>query len=142
MKKKLVALFLLLISLTALSADKERHRLMAQRLKDYEIPSTSTQPNKAVVYFSSRDDVDQIDLTEVSIDSFDVSDGKIEITRPTSTYDGVVTIQEVHNCQADYGEVEIRVNKLIVQTDRLPVRVRCQNSTGEYREFYKTIEKL
>jgi hypothetical protein len=142
MKLLFTIFFSFLIINVSYGADKERHRLMAQRLKDYEVPSTSTQPNKAVVYFSSRDNIDDIDLTEVSIDGFDVSDGKIEITRPTSTFDGVTTIQEVTNCQADYGEVEIRVNKLIVQTDRLPVRVRCQNATGEYREFYKTIEKL
>lgn len=142
MKKILLLSLSFLMLNVSYSADTERHRLMAQRLKDYEIPSTSNQPNKAVVYFSSRDNVDSIDITEVTIDGFDVSDGKIEITRPTSTFDGIVTIQEVSNCQADYGEVEIRVNKLIVQTDRLPVRVRCQNSTGEYREFYKTIEKL
>lgn len=142
MKKILLIISIFTMSIS-FAADQERHRSVTQRLNnEYNLASQSTQPNKAVVYFSSRDDVDQIDLTEVSIDGFDVSDGKIEITRPTSTFDGVVTIQEVTNCQADFGEVEIRVNKLIVQTDKLPVRVRCQNATGEYRETYKTIEKL
>lgn len=142
MKKIFIIISFLIFSGNLFAQDKERSRLMTQRLKDYEIPSTSVQPNKAVVYFSNRDNVDLIDITEVFIDSFDLSDGKIEINRPTSTFDGIITIQEVTNCQSDFGEVEIRPNRLIVFTHRLPVRVRCQNAGGEYREFYQTIEKL
>lgn len=139
---KLVLLFSLFISSMVYAADVERHRIVKQRLDGYENALKSVQPNKAIVYFSSSLNVDAIDTAEVVIDSFDISDGNIEITRPISTDDGNITIQQVTRCEADFGEVEIQPNKLIVFTERLPVTVFCTDDNSEYREAYGTIEKF
>lgn len=140
MKTLLVILTLSLTS--AFAADKAKHQAMTMKLNEYITAAQSTSPNKALVYFSSSIDVDKIDYQEVMIDGSDVSDGKIEITRPTSTRNGDVAINpNITECQADLGEVTIQPSKLIVHTDKLPVRVLCKNNNGSYREFYQTIFK-
>lgn len=138
---------LLVVSLSALTlsvfaADKAKHQAMTLKINEYVTAGQSTSPNKSFVYFSSSLDVDKIDWQEVSIDGPDVSDGKIEITRPTSTRNGDVAINaNITECQANLGEVTIQPSKLIVHTDKLPVSVLCKNNNGSYREFYQTIYK-
>lgn len=141
-------IFLLILSLSvtsAFAADKVRHQQMTQKMNEYLGPAGSASPNKAVVYFSSRDNVDLIDYQEVSIDDADVSDGVVEITRPNSARNGILTPAQVAvpmtNCQADKGEVTIQPSKLVVYTTTLPIRVRCQDSSGNMRQFFQTIYK-
>lgn len=144
MNKLLVILISLTIS-SAYSADKVRHQQMTQKMNEYIGPAGSASPNKAVVYFSSRDNVDLIDYQEVSIDDSDVSDGVVEISRPTSARNGILTPGQVAasmtSCQADKGEVTIQTSKLVVYTTTLPVRVRCQDASGNMRQFFQTIYK-
>lgn len=139
--KRVFLIFAIMISSTVFSADKQRHKDMSLLLANYVLSAQSTSPNKALVYFSSRDNIDQIDYVEVLIDNADVSDGNVEITRATTVTNGHITIKPLESCQADFGEVTIQPAKLIVFTDRLPVRVRCTGNGGEYREFYQTIFK-
>ena len=141
MKKAILLLMIMGIS-NIYAADKAKHQQMSLKLNEYIIAAESTQPNKALVYFSSKTDVDKIDWQEVTIDGPVVTDGKIEITRPTSTRNGDVAIDpNITECQADFGEVTIQPSKLVVLTDKLPVRVLCKNNSGSYREFYHTIFK-
>ena len=140
--KSIIFIISLIITNGAFAADKAKHQQMKLKLDEYIIAAESTEPNKAVVYFSSRTDVDEIDYQEVVIDGPVVTDGKIEITRPTSVRNGDVAIDpNITECQADLGEVTIQPSKLIVFTDRLPVRVLCKNNSDSYREFYHTIFK-
>lgn len=142
---KYIAIITCLVSLSAWSADKVRHQAMTNTLNEYTAPAGSSSPNKSLVYFSSRDNVDLIDYQEVAIDDADVSDGVVEITRPVAARNGVLTPAQVAtpmtSCQADKGEVTIQASKLLVYTTSLPVRVRCQDSSGNMRQFFQTIYK-
>lgn len=140
--KKLITFVLCALSLSAFAADKTRHQTMTSKLNEYVGAAGSASPNKALVYFSSRDNVDLIGYQEVSIDDADVSDGILEISRPVSALPaGIYTPAQVAitltQCQADVGEVVIQANKIVVSTTTLPVRVRCQDSTGNYRQFFQ-----
>ena len=139
MKKILFLLFF--ITLTVNGADKQRHKDMSTVMNNYLGASKSTTPNKALVYYSSRTDIDHIDYEIVTIDSSDVSDGAVEITRGSNPKNKNITVTQLEACQADYGKVTIQATKLIVYTDRLPVSVRCTGASGAYREFYQTISE-
>jgi hypothetical protein len=142
MKKILFLILAITFTNISFGADKAKHRQMSLKLNEYVTASTSSEPNKSLVYFSSSVDVDKIDYQEVTIDGPNISDGKIEITRPTTTRNGDVAIDpNITECQSDLGEVTIQPSKLIVFTDKLPLRVLCKNNTGSYREFYQTIFK-
>lgn len=134
-------LLVLLLSFSAFAVDKEYHRVLALKIKEYQISATSDTPNKAFVMFKDKSaGPDSVDYIEVSMIDSNVADGNVIISRPTSTTNGKVVLRELEKCQADYGVVQIQANRLIITTDRLPIRVTCWDSSDEYSEFYQTFK--
>jgi hypothetical protein len=142
--KNLFLLFILIISANSFAQDKILHRNMTQKLNEYILPAQSTSPNKALVYFSNRDFVDKIDYQEVNI-QVDLSAGVVQIDLPSSGRNGTLSAAEVATimtkCQSDAGEVTIQSGRLIIYTDRVPNKVRCESSNGVWRQFYVTMFK-
>lgn len=143
--KTLMIIILLSLSANIFAADKIKHKQMNDFLNDSFLATKSTTPNKALVYFSNDLNPDAIGSAIVAIDSADVSDGQLIITRPTTSTNlqippATITGTTLTSCQADFGEVTITPTQLIVYTDRLPVGIKCIGS-GNMRMFFTTIQQ-
>lgn len=145
--KTLFISFLILASSFAHSADKQLHKDMNAWLNSKFLATQSTTPNKALVYISNDTNADFIGKQIVAIDSPDVTDGQIVITKPTTSIDKQIpdaTVASISSsltsCQANFGEVTITPTQLIVYTDRLPISILCKG-TGGMRMFFTTIQE-
>ena len=146
---KFLTLLLFMVAMNSFAVDKQRHIDMSNYLNSMLIKLESTTPDKALVYITDKSNVDSIDTAIVDIDSYDVSDGQLIITRPVQSdlahaneNPAYVTLNpNITKCQADYGVVDIEPTRLIVKTSVLPVRVVCQNASGTYIESYKTFKQ-
>lgn len=137
--KKILIFLLISLTNTVFGADIQRHKEMNNWLATTILPANSTTPNKALVFISDAGNVDLIDRAQAQIDNNDITDGTIVITRPLATINGIVPIESLEACQADYGSVVIQGNTLVVSTTKLPISVRCTGRNGVYREFYRTV---
>lgn len=133
----LILFCLTIPAIAQISVDKNMAIDFTNRTKAYEQSRKSKTPNKAVVFISNKVNPKYMDLEEVSIDSNDVSDGRIVINRPTSSFK-----RPLIDCKSEMiGVVTFNDNSITVPTTSLPVRVLCYGENGNYREAYTTIQK-
>lgn len=128
---KYLGLLLVLFSVSAHAANKEHAQEITQELQKWVTPSQSATPDKALLYRSNANNVDD---TSVSTGiSLNVANGVVEITRGETL--------SLTKCSADYGPVTIEPTKLKVATTHLPVRVLCSTQDGGLRAFYTTYKQ-
>ena len=138
--KSFITIVALIMSVSSFAVDKEKSKQTSNKLAEYLARSASTTPDKAFCYISDRDDPDDHEVQETTIDSADVTDGKIIITRCTKTSTGVKI--PLTNCDVDKGTADLpNNNEIHVSTDRLPIRIKCVGDNGKHREFYKTFQE-
>ena len=135
---KLIFLLSLFMSFSICALDKEAARIYSNLTESYSEKIKSSNPNKVVVFISSRIEPDYMDLKEVNMDSADLLDGQVEIERPTNSS----KIRTITTCRSEQGNVQLFPDKIIVSTLRFPVRVLCSGDEGNYREAYSTFENI
>ena len=135
-----IIILISILSTNVFAVDKEKAKQTSAKLAEYLARSVSTTPDKAFSYISDRDDQDADEVAETTIDSNDVSDGKIIITRSTKLATGTkITLTK---CDVDFGTADMpNNNEIHIITDRLPIRVECLGDNGKHREFYKTFQE-
>ena len=131
---KFISLIIILSFFNVFALDKEAAKIYSNLTESYKDKIKSTNPDKAVVFISSRIEPDYMDLKEVNIDSTDLLDGQVEIERPTSSS----KIRTIISCRSEQGNVQVFSDKIIVSTLRFPVRVLCTGDEDNYREAYST----
>ena len=135
--KYLLAMTLILGSLTASAADRVKAKNTTDLLSTFVTKSQSTTPDKALYYESDRDDVDNHSVTSGLNIVINSTANTIEIQR-TDT-------KSFTNCSADYGTVVITdtgsPKKVTVNSDRKPIRVHCATSDGKTRGFFTTYKE-
>lgn len=133
--KKLFTNIFILAALTftsmAYAANREQARQITDLLNTFVTPSQDTAPNKALLYRSNRDNVDD---TQV------VSGLNITITPTTVTIARGETYS-LTRCSADYGTAAVSGTNIVVTTTRVPIRVLCSTNDGSLRAFYTTYKQ-
>lgn len=105
--------------------------------ESYSESRKSNNPDAVATYISSRINPDFMDVVENDFISVNLSSSMVEISRPTNS----PKMRTITSCKSEIGSVTIEGTKLIVTTDRFPVRVLCTGENGNYREAYITFKK-
>lgn len=133
----LITLFLSL-TLTSYAADRDKARNISNQLDSYVTKSEATDPDRAVAYRSNRDNVDDAEVFETTIDTTQFTSNQIvKFTRDAK--DSVLGGNP--RCSGDYGEVTLNATEVIVTTARLPIRVLCTSDNGQHRVFWTTYKQ-
>lgn len=126
LKFLLVSIFL--AATTAYAANREQAQAITQQLNTFVAPSQSTTPNKALLYKSNRNNVDD---TSVTTDlTIAIAPTTVTITRGESL--------ALDRCTADYGTATVSGSTIVINTTRVPIRVLCTTADGSLRAFYTT----
>lgn len=139
MKTKILLLVatMLFVGHSAYAADRVKAKATTDLLNTFVTKSQSTTPDRALFYESDRDDVDNHQVTSGLTISIDSVQNKVFINR-TDT-------QDYTSCTADYGSVTIdntpSARTLVIDSDRLPLRVFCTNVSGKMRGFFTTYKE-
>ena len=133
MKKLVNSLMIigLMVSSVAYAANREQARQITDQLNTFVAPSQDTAPNRALLYKSNRNNVD--DTTVTTNLAITVTPTTVTITRA----DGI----SLDRCSADFGTATVSGTTIVVNTTRLPIRVLCSNTDGSLRAFYTTYKQ-
>ena len=133
--KKITMIVLMIMALPSFAADRDRARQITQQLNNFVTPSQSTTPNKALLYRSSRDNVD--DTTVETGNTMAIGPTSVKITRGEAL--------ALSRCTSDFGTAnlitEAGVPKIEILTTRVPLRVLCSTADGAQRAFYVTYQE-
>lgn len=129
-------LFISQISFT-FARDKALSEQYSQITESYSAKIKSQDPDKVVVFISSRINTDYLDVVEVDFDSSDLTDGIIEINRPLNSPKS----RSINECKLETGNVTIQPSKLIISVNSFPFRLICYGDNGNYREAYSTFKQ-
>lgn len=137
MIKLILAISILLNINCSFARDKVLAEQYSAITESYQHKIKNQNPDKVVVFISSRINTDYMDVVEVDFDSTDLSDEMIEIERPLSSPKS----RTVTECNLETGTVTIEPTKLIVSIKRFPFRLICTGDNGNYREAYSTFKQ-
>lgn len=129
MKKLLLVLFL--VATSAQAANREQARQITDQLNTFVTPAQSATPNKALLYRSNRDNVDDTIVTPAL--NIVQTPTQITITRGETL--------ALTRCTADYGTATVSGSTIVVATTRAPIRVLCSTNDGGLRAFYTTYQQ-
>lgn len=128
---KFLALLMITLASVANAANREQARQITDQLNTFATASQSATPNKALLYRSNRDNVDDTIVTPAL--NITVAPTQITFARGETL--------ALTRCVADYGTATVSGTNIIVQTTRAPIRVLCSTNDGGLRAFYTTYQQ-